>query len=351
MTIRYWLLAICLCVWLSLFIKADEDIARQFLAKGDEALKKGKAAQALEFYQKAAKEGPNLPEAHFKTGQAYLELNEKVKGRIAFKKCLALIDKIDKPTPALKELRKKAEQSVNELQISCKEGKIIERDYLNELLAFAKRCKIKDTLLAEDALKRVLEFDPNNVEAQKLLEEIKKDTVFPRWEVIFKSNLDGWKPQEPSNWWVEEDKIMVCDTQGAPINIKEKVWVEGNFKVSMEFKIAKSYRDGYAVGIVIGMEKEDDVKTVAVLEEETLKLIKFTSGKGRDLHTGQLPDTYKKGDWNRLQVEVLGENLRAYVNDKLSLEYKADDKSVFKGKIGIWVQRCQAGFADIKYLK
>lgn len=340
-----------------IYLSADDDIAKAFIAKGDESLKGGDANRALEFYQKALKESPNLPDVHFKLGEAYLKLNEKLKSRRSFRKCIELINGIEKPAPAMPALKKKSEQYLTTLEVSRKDGMALEQEYIKQLIHAAKKLKLKDNLLAEESLARVLEFDPENAEALKLLDEVRKSSLFPRWKSIFMgSTMDGWEPKNPSAWRVENDRIMVCDGKEPMVNIRQKVQLENNFKVSLEFKISESYYNlagTTAVGILLGhLSDTDDSVAISVIDDRSMEALHFLPGKPPEvLGTNPLPKGYRKGEWNRLQIDVADKLLHAYINGESALEIKVTDKDIFKGMIGLWVQRCKVGFVNIKYLQ
>ncbi|MBI4834854.1 MAG: DUF1080 domain-containing protein [Planctomycetes bacterium] len=339
-------------------LSADDDLAKAFISKGDEAMKKSEPARALEFYQKALRESPEMPEIHFKLGEAYLKSGEKIKSRKSFNKCISLIDRIEKPTGPQKDLRKRAQQSLDALDASRKEGKQIEQEYIKELLNFARKAVKKDNLLAKDALESILLLDPENAEAKKLLEETLKNTIIPRWKSLFANTLDGWSPQDPASWRVEKDQNLFCETRKALTNFKMKEQFEGDFKVCADFKIVEGFPSNsgpYTAGVMLGREEGNDdgmEYSIAVMDESELKLVKFNIGKNaQTVASCKLPENYKKSDWNKLLIEVKDMKLTVSLNDKMALEYTMKDKHEFKGAVGLWVQYCHAGFTNIKYIK
>ncbi|MFA5795462.1 MAG: family 16 glycoside hydrolase [Candidatus Brocadiia bacterium] len=357
----FGLLAVVTVALLPLFLEADEDIAKTFITKGDDCLKKDEIGRALEFYQKALKESPDLPEVHFKLGEVFLKQNEKIKGRISFKKCITLIDKISKPSSGLKDLRKKAEANLGSLEASRRDGKIVEQEYIKELLVFAKRIKGKDNSFAENAAERILELDANNAEAKKLLDDIKKATLVPRWRSLFNGQtIDDWEPQDPSLWKIEKENELVCDINaGVTLNIRQKVYLAGNFRVAMSFKIETAYNSSAGgVGIVIGYQRLKDEKIIHIGNDGRLGLAQSVQYDAREkqekakmLQTESLPVGFQKNDWNKLELEVTDSRIRIYINNKLSLEYTSPDKEYFNGEIGLWVQESRVSLTDLQYQK
>ncbi|MFA5795460.1 MAG: family 16 glycoside hydrolase [Candidatus Brocadiia bacterium] len=347
---------LCLFFAVAIVAFADDDIARAFLGKGDEAAKKGDAKRALEFYQKAVTESANLPDAHFKIGEISVKTGERLKGRLALKKCIALIDQTGQLSASLKEIRKKAEDLLAGLEISQKEGKIIEQEYVKELLAFAKKVRVKDNFLAEEALKAVLIIDPQNTEALKIQAEIKANTFVPRWAVIFNGkDLGDWKPQSPDDWKIGADGELACDTRTAIVNTRNDVFLENNFIVSAEFKVSTTHDSKNGIGIVIGLQKGGSagVKAVSIFDQRYIGVVDaLITTQDQGLKWETLPaETYKPNEWNLMQIEVSGETVKVLLNEKPALEYKGPVRNMFNGGVGLWVQKCRVSFRNIKYQK
>ncbi|MFA5794554.1 MAG: tetratricopeptide repeat protein [Candidatus Brocadiia bacterium] len=338
-----------------LVLLADDDVAKAFLTKGDEAMKKGDTARALELYQKAAKESPGMPEAHFKCGEAYNKSGEKVKSRASFKKCIALVSETTLATPAMKEFKKKAEDQLVNLDVSRKEGRVIEQEYIKELINFTKKTRTRDNYLTEKAIKTVLAVDPSNAEAQKMIDEIKAGAIFQRWEPILTDpDMSGWDALgERADWKSGKENEITISTNDSVMISRNKTILENNYAFSLDFKIEKDLARSYGIGLILGIRRTVNLMPLFIFSQNDLRLCRVppNSSKPEDVKWDKLPDFYKRFDWNNLRAEVENGALKVYINDKLAMEYKSPDKTVFNGEIGLWAQNCNATFANLKYQK
>ncbi|MBI5778159.1 MAG: tetratricopeptide repeat protein [Planctomycetes bacterium] len=353
------IILVCFLAVSSLF--PDDAIAREFIAKGDESLKKGEFPRALEFYQKALKESPEMPEVHFKIGEAHLKMDEKPRCRQAFKKCISLIDGLAKPSLVLIQLKKKAEEILNKLKAedpSSKlietEGRAIEQEYIKQLLGFTRKNRAKDNFFSEQALKRILKLDPKNSEAKKMYDEIVQGVFLPRWKPLPMGELAAdWLPENPNDWDIEDGNILVAKllNKGSG-NRRKDLWLEGDFTVALDFRVDETLesRPGpYSAGIMLGDRTGMNTRGISVVDEKVVKLVGVVNKERKEFSTKPLPDNYKKGEWNQLKVEISqGDLYRIYINNNLVIEYRTE---VCGGVLAIWAQLCQVRFKDIKLLK
>ncbi|MBI5778026.1 MAG: tetratricopeptide repeat protein [Planctomycetes bacterium] len=332
---------------------SDEAMAKAFLAKGDEAMKQKKYDQALELYQKAVAEAPNLPEAYLKIGETYFKLNDLPKGRTALKKCITLIDETPKPSEDLVKLRKRADEMLVNSDVFRKGYRALRLEYAKELMAFVKKVQPKDNGLAESALKRVIAIEKND-EASKMLEDLRKNRIITTWTPLVNvSDMTRWFWYEPEEWVAENDELT-CDTQGIACSVNGDGWGKDKYKVSVEFRVLKTYTPQYSAGLAIAWAK--GYKSVVIQGEGTLALMSYglsnaagDSRKNEILKAEPLAGVLQKDDWNKLMVDVAGQNLKAYLNDKLIIDYKCADS--LEGGIGLTGETGRFLFRNLKYIK
>lgn len=373
----------------SLILMGDEGIAREFLKKGDDALQKNDISKAIELYKKGLKESSDLPEAHFKLGDAYLKTGNKQKARRYFEECLRLLKEIPKPSTALQSLMRETNNRLTNLNKNRQELIALEKKYIEQLLNLARRSLKKDIPLTESILKLVLYLDPLNSDGAKLSQDLKQSRFVEPLQLLFNGkDLIDWDPQEPSVWKIENN-MLLCDTHDSLINYKTKLNLGKEYKLLMEFKINEIYEND-TIGFIIGNKGEEkELITVGIsdsfirvywissLVKEGKKRLKqakelgqvppqfdilnwtqFTNvlsvyglreGKDFAMKEGQLPQNFKISEWNTLVLDVSSTNLKGYLNDKLVLEYKASKEDFFSGGCGILVQRANAQIKKAQY--
>ena len=335
----------------ALALRGDEDVARALLKKGDEALQKNDSPRAIELYKKALKEYPNLPEAYFSLGNAYSKSGDKRKARRYLEECIKLIKDMPKPSSALQSIQREANSRLNNLGKNRQELTGLEKKYIDQSLALAKRLIRKDIPLAQSILKNVLYLDPAHSEAQKLLKDIKESRVFEVWQPLFNGqDLTDWRPQEPSLWKVE-NKVLACDSERALTNPRQKMAFSKEYKLLIEFRIIETYHELGSVGIIIGDKNKDGDLTSVSVFKDAVKLIGFQGGKGSDIKEENVPENFRISEWNTLVLEIYYGTLKCYLNGKLALEYRTDQEDFFRGGTGIWLQRVKAEIRRMDYLK
>ena len=332
---------------------SDESMAKAFLAKGDEAMKQKKYDQALELYRKAVSEAPKLPEACFKISEAYFKLNDLPKGLTALKKCVDLIDEITTPSEDLLKLRKRADDIILNSDVLRKGNRALKAEYVKESLAFVKKVQPKDNSLTELALKRITAIEKNE-EASKMLEDLKKNRMLNTWTPILNvSDMTEWFWYEPDEWMVENEEL-ICDSQRQATSCNNDSSGRDKYRVSVEFRVLKTYTPQYSVGMIIGWTKT--YKSVLIQGAGTLTVMGYGPGnnlgdpaKDEMLKAEPIAGILQKDDWNKLVVDVAGQNIKAYINNKLILEYKCADS--LNGAIGLSGGGGRFSFRDFKYIK
>ncbi|WP_371809633.1 GH32 C-terminal domain-containing protein [Halobacillus sp. Marseille-Q1614] len=165
----------------------------------------------------------------------------------------------------------------------------------------------------------------------------------------FKTNLSGWTPV--SGTWAETMEGKQGQSSGDAFNLSTEQGgdfrYKANIKVldsdladnlvgagSLVFRSDSSGKNGYAVNV--------DVKNNSV------KLIKFTDGKGSDLavynNDGKLD--LKANQPYHLEVETKGDHIRAYLDKKLVIDEK--DSTFKEGYFGLNVWDSTVAFNKVK---
>ncbi|MBI5777913.1 MAG: tetratricopeptide repeat protein [Planctomycetes bacterium] len=349
---RYIICAVCLAAISIVSLIGDEDVARAMLKKGDESLQKNDSAKAIELYRKALKEYPNLPEAYFGLGNAYAKTGDKRRARRNFEECIRAVKAMSKPSSAQQSLQKDATNRLNNLDKGRQELAGLEKKYIEQSLALAKRLVKKDLPLAESILNSIAAMDPTNAEAAKLRQELGQARQLPSWQLLFNGqNLDGWNPQRASNWNVT-DGILVCDTPEAEVNFRPQPNFSGEYKLLMEFKIDAFYKETGGIGVVLGNKNNKDGSiAVLIIKKEGLSLAELKPDGALDLKFENLPESSNLSDWNKLVLGVSYTGLKCHLNDRLVFEYTADRENFFQGGTGIWMQRAKILVRKMQYIR
>ena len=151
-----------------------------------------------------------------------------------------------------------------------------------------------------------------------------------------------------------ENEELICDTQGIACSVSGDGWCKDKYKVAVEFRILKTYTPPSSVGMIFGKTKT--YKSLVIQGEGTLTLMAYGSSdkagegnKNEMLKAEPITDALKKDDWNKLVVDVAGQNIKAYLNDKLLIDYKCNDS--LEGGIGLTGESGRFSFRDFKYIK
>ena len=105
-------------------------------------------------------------------------------------------------------------------------------------------------------------------------------------------------------------------------------------EISMRFRLMAGQLDQCA-GILFNLKPNGDYLTVRFNgKEDNLVLWTFKSGKRSFVKKGSEDVHLKIGDWHRMKIAVAGKSLRAWLDDKLLLEYALPDE--VSGKAGLW---------------
>ncbi len=116
------------------------------------------------------------------------------------------------------------------------------------------------------------------------------------------------------------------------LSLSDKVFVD--VVVSASFKPISGKTD-QAAGIIFRIQDKDNYYILrANALEDNVNIYKYTGGYRRDIKEGSAK--VPSGEWQELRVEVKGDTIRGFLNQKLVVE--AHDGTFKNGKVGLWTK-------------
>lgn len=139
------------------------------------------------------------------------------------------------------------------------------------------------------------------------------------WTALFNGrNLNGWtKLGGKAQYRVEDGAIVGVGTLGQPNTFLATKAEYGDFVLELEFKIDECVNSGvqirshsdksYRNGVVYGYQCELDPSgnMGSIYDEER---------RGWVCHQPQAHKAYRKGEWNKMRVEAVGNHIRVWIN-------------------------------------
>lgn len=335
----------------------DAEVAKFLLKSGREDLDKGKVNDALTKLEKARAEDPGLLEASFWIGAAHDQKKDAARALTEYRAFLTGLQDAMRGGSATKELlalEKRARTRVAALDAAGSDMAKANTAWAQQLYAFASGQVGKDDTLAERALRALLRVVPDHAEASALLAKVTGQAsgeddplaAVKEWWNLISSRAFGVNDA----WEYRGGEILINPPAGPGKAVfgTTPVVTGPSFAFEAEFTL-----DGIhvptkvpAAGLTFGTIKGSGYG-VTVLRERIL-LQKVGRTGLAEIESVPVPE-WRVGARHKLAIVVERQRVRAYLDDKLLLDRRINDRAHYAGEVGVAYENVRVRFHVLRF--
>ncbi|MBI5778027.1 MAG: tetratricopeptide repeat protein [Planctomycetes bacterium] len=351
-------------VCLNALLRADEQSAGIYLQKALEAVKQKNYVAALELFDKAVKEAPDMPEIYYERGMLYWKNKEMSEGISDLNKAAGLINALDKPSMNRKNLLPKIAAGQSEYKKLADEFDALNQKYMARDLALLEQNQANPDPLLIDIMNIIQPFIPESMREQynTLWTNIFSETGKKMTPLFNGANLGDWEAENP-NWTVENGAIIGQFMDSLLVHKHTVQLNSGAYAVSAKVQILEENPPDVNAGILFG--GRFDQFLLFGVRSNRVELVKFSiqqdvKNDRRVLMPNVIancppPAGFDAKQVNELMIIVDDDFVDCYLNGKRIMGKRfaggeTGDRKSFYGAPGLSVLRCKAQFTDFKYL-
>ena len=331
---------------------SDKDVASVYLKKASDLVKKKEYKEALANYKKAINEEPELAEIYLSLGEMYRDLGETTEARANFEKALTIIADQGQ-SDKLKSLVNKINSYLAEYDKSRQEFDRINEQFLNAITPLLDKYQAEDPELALSMVSKVLKIKPDDqmlLDKKKELAQQAADARRAQMTAIYNGgDFTDWDIV-PEYWSIEDNLIRFTSDKSNTISaITHKTKITGDYNLVAKLRLADSFGTSNILALSFGFQSLSSCYAFGifdqklVLAKQTRDNESFVKLKVKDISGVDL------SDWNELEVEVYGANIRCYLNGELCFEQEEFNKGITRGSPALIGNNCSGYFMDIMY--
>ncbi len=330
---------------------ADRDSAKFFEERGEKALAAKQFAEAETQFRKALGEDPTFAPARLGLAESLVGEDKRDDAVAEFRQVVADIKAMGDSVPAgWTVIRGKAEKRLEQLDAAGAELRAIVDAQIAALLQIARKWAKTDPETSIRACRRALALRPDDPKATELIESLGASPKGEPVALFNGENLDGWA-DVGSSWQVVDGAI--CGTiKDAALIVRTEKWIEGDFDVRAEMKLAEDYPGETFFAIAPCDDGKDSYYTFGWFDASARLAEEFGPGEKDRVGYDQPPPSecgFRKDDWNVYEVQFRKAEVRALVNGH---QVFAEPRPAGRkgGFLGLKVQDAKALFRKVEYV-
>jgi hypothetical protein len=337
----------------------DRDVADFLFKKAEKAYRAHRYEDAVKGYQRARAEFTPLPEAAFGLALGLEKLDREAEALAAYRTCVREVETAESPPSKWKSLARRAGYAIKRLRKRFADLDRLNRDFIDDCLAFAKKRREKSPRWARTALETVLRLDPANAEAKRLLKGVpaldpaattKRETGPKKaWgePLVRTDDLEGWSPGlcEP---WSCSGGVVVADARrhDGHINWVDDRTFEGRFEIRVKVRVTDQRGDRLAFGVFLG-DAKDYWHCFLIDSDDVFVMVEADRGNNRDIKSSILSG-FNSRKWHTIRIVIDRIEASVYLDDERLFTHMADRRDTFDGKVGLFAQRCRVEFRELE---
>jgi tetratricopeptide (TPR) repeat protein len=349
-----WVVGVVLLLLLlsSVSAVADEDAARYFTRRARDCLASGDLGEAEKQFQKALSELPGYLPAILGLAETALEKKDEA-GAIGILE--TLLDEAEKNPPDAegKAVVEQAEDLMKKLDRPRLEYRKLLAEYLDKLLALARKSEKQSPDLAGRCADRILRLRPGHAEAKAILDRVGRPVssstagatpaAAAANETLLFNGKDfaGW--EGISNKWAVESGVMVATLLDNAYIVNHKDQQKGDYTLTVEMRVreaAKSPRLAVVFGF-LGTDESFELNVFVQSFDLTRKKGVGNKEKLARADPFEIVSNYDQKKWNTFVIKVEGAGVFITLNGKKLFECEAE-VGAFDGYPGLIVQQSVA---------
>jgi len=329
----------------------DPSLAQFLLDAGKKAVSKREYDDGVTKLQKALEEDPTAIEAHYWIGHAYDKKGDMANARVAYRAFRNACTRAIAGTGLAKDLARLLKTADSRLKVLAAGESELERasaEFVTKALAFAKANFVRDPQIAVKALRFVLQVDPEQQDAVRLLEKLgvaagasaepPSEDRGPFGDVRTWTDLIAQQYTSADGMTYERDMLVMDHPEGRMIGKREPFDSTTAYVYEIEFRLLKAHGEWYC-GLVFAEAKRERA-FLAFVGANDVTVIQDTAGKKDVLDNPAIPPVVPD-QWCRLLVAVKKNRLEVFVNDKSYFAETFPDELPLAGGIGLYHQGCR----------
>lgn len=361
MKLRLLIITVLIGVLLSGLALTDEGVAKVYLQKALDFIKQKNHLSALESFEKASQEAPNMPEIYFERGMMYWKIKEMTEGIKDLEKAQTLINELNKPTMDQKSMLSKIKSNQAEHFKLTDEYSALNQKYSERFLKLMEQNMSEGNPYLISIADWTEPIMSGNLKEQyyDLRKSIFKGVRSKMTPLFNGENFDDWESNY-KDWTVEEGKALCQHLRSVSIMKHKTQLSSDSFLIAANVQIVETEESSTAAaGIVFG--GRFDQLMVFALRNNRVELIHFTIQTNPEtnrqifapqvLDNNVVPSNFNARQPNEMLVFIDGNYVTCYLNGKLMMQRaltgktQVDGKS-FYGAPGLFVQFAAAQFSD-----
>jgi tetratricopeptide (TPR) repeat protein len=335
---------------LSLF--SDKDVASVYLKKASDLIKKKEYKEALTNFKKAINEEPEMAETYMALGEMYRDLGESKEAKLNFDKSLTFINDQGQ-TDKLKALANKINSYLTEYGKNRQELDRINEQFLTALLPLLDKYENEDPELALSTVEKALKIRPNDqmlLDKKKDLAQKSSDARRDQMTALYNGgDFNDWDIT-PEYWTIENNLIKFDCDKGSTISaITHKTKIVGDYNLVAKVRFDNSYSSQSILALSFGFQSIASCYAFGFFDQK-LVLAKHTrDAEGFARLMEKDISAINISDWNELEVEIYGSNIRCYLNGELYFELDEFSKGATRGCPALIGNNCSGYLKDVMY--
>ena len=349
--------------WLALLallvvVEAGEhDVAQFLLQKAEKAYRAKDYEKAAIDFKRARQEFTPLPEAAWGLGQALEKLERESEAITTYRLCAEEVGAAKKPSSKWKSLARRANAAISRLRRRFAELDRLNDDFIDDCMRFGREHLESNPRWARTAFEMILKIDPTHKKARRYLDKFQKAKTPAKKKaeaskhfgiaLIRGEDLEGWSPgiREP---WTCAKGVVVADATGASghINWIDDVEFSGRYDVRVRMRVTRDGGARRTFGLLVGNGKTY-WHCFFIEDDNDMILAQFNEGESRHLRDVVLRD-FDPSQWNTLRLEFDRGAVTVYVNKNKLIEYGAEKREAFDGKVALFAQNGRIEFKELE---
>ena len=158
--------------------------------------------------------------------------------------------------------------------------------------------------------------------------------------VVTNDGMPHWEPGLDDNFSCNGGTVTGESSSGGFINWRSDLTLSGSYSLRGEFRLLKTFQEGWSYGIVFGAKWDVRSKWVLMISRgnEVLLAEDPDEQPGFDFVKTQILVNYNPKKWHSLRLDVRPGKATFFLDDWEVFTYEGDGPDAFAGDIGMFIQ-------------